>query len=101
MLVKFESKSGQFFMDGEFALPLLKLMGHSGTIPGAIMAADIPSALARLEQGLKATPAASGPEAADDDPSEPTVSLRQRAFPLTELLALAAKQQNDVLWDRM
>jgi Domain of unknown function (DUF1840) len=29
------------------------------------------------------------------------VSLRQRAFPLLDLLARAARQRNDVLWERL
>ncbi len=99
MLVKFDSDSGQFFMDGEFAVPLLKMMGHSGTIPGAIKGAEVPAALARLEQELKG--ATDGSAVDSDEDEEPKVSLHNRAFPLVELLQRAAKQQSDVLWDHM
>lgn len=35
-------------MFGDVALTLLKMMGHSGTVPSAILAADVPAALSRL-----------------------------------------------------
>ena len=35
-------------MFGDVALALLKMMGHSKTVPGAILAADVPMALNRL-----------------------------------------------------
>jgi len=33
-------------MFGDAAVRLLKLMGHSGTVPGALLAADVQTALA-------------------------------------------------------
>jgi hypothetical protein len=36
----------------------------------------------------------------DGKPEQPRVSLRQRAFPLIDLLERAAKANADVLWDR-
>lgn len=104
MLVQFDSKAGQFFMDGDVAVQLLKWMGHSGTIPGALLAADVGPARTRLEEALTAQPAAAPGVAAEDDDGEqrePRISLRQRAFPLLELLERAARQRCDVLWDRL
>lgn len=100
MLVKFDSKVGQFFMDGEVAVQLLKWMGHTGAIPGAIVAADIEASRARLEAAVKVAPP---PEPKDDADGrrEPVVSARQRAFPLLDLLARAARQHCDVLWDQL
>ena len=49
MLIKFNSDVGAFTMFGDVAVPLLKAMGHSGTVPGALLAADIPAALALLK----------------------------------------------------
>jgi Domain of unknown function (DUF1840) len=46
MLVTFRRKvSGEITMFGDVAVTLLKLMGHSGTVPGALLADQIPSAL--------------------------------------------------------
>ena len=39
-------------MFGNVAVRLLRLMGHSGTVPGALRAEDVPAALQRLEAGL-------------------------------------------------
>lgn len=99
MLVRFDSRVGGFTMFGDVAVQLLKMMGHSGTVPSALLAKDIPQALARLEAALAAAPAAAG-EASEEDDETPKVSLRQRAFPLMELLARAAQADCDVLWDK-
>ncbi len=90
-------------MFGDVAVTLLKMMGHSGTVPGAILARDIPSALERLKSAVAAAPESAPAQASSDDDregKEPAVSLRQRAFPLIELLERAARNGCDVLWDR-
>jgi hypothetical protein len=46
MIVKFSTRAGAFVMHGDAAVALLRGMGHSGTVPGAILAADLPAALA-------------------------------------------------------
>ena len=53
MLVTFRTDSHEsitFF--GGVAIRLLKMMGHSGTIPGAILAQDVSVALADLQKAL-------------------------------------------------
>jgi hypothetical protein len=99
MLVKFDSDAGAITMFGDVAVTLLKLMGQSGGIPGAILAADIPAALEKLQKAV-ATQAAHPKARPDDETEEPNVSLRQRAFPLIELLQRAAQRKADVIWDR-
>ena len=101
MLVRFDSDAGGFSMFGDVAVKLLKMMGHSGTVPSAILARDIPAALARLRPAVAAEPepVPPAPEPETDRPeSEPKVSLRQRAYPLIELLARAEKRGCDVMW---
>jgi len=97
MLVKFDSKVGGITMFGDVAVTLLKAMGNSGTVPGALLATDIPPALERLKAAVAA--AAPAKEGGRDE-REPKVSLRQRAYPLIELLERAAKAGADVLWDQ-
>ena len=104
MLVTFRSKAGgNITMFGEVAITLLQLMGHSGTVPSALLAGDIPAALARLKQGLAAASTAAesgqsvGPDAEDPDTPSP-VGLGLRAFPLLQLLSAAARQGCDVMW---
>ncbi len=101
MLVRFDSRVGTFTMFGDVAVELLKMMGHSGTIPSAVLAADIPAALARLKPAVAAAPEPPAPpQESAGKPEQPRVSLRQRAFPLIDLLERAAKAGADVLWDR-
>ena len=99
MLIKFDSEVGSFTMDGAVAVQLLKAMGHSGTVPGAILPGDIPVALAKLRTMVEGSPSGGKPPSADpDDESEVRVSLRQRAFPLIDLLTRAAARGKEVLW---
>ncbi|HEU0187410.1 MAG TPA: DUF1840 domain-containing protein [Gallionellaceae bacterium] len=95
MLVTFTTKAyADITMFGDVAKSILKMMGHSGTVPSAIVAADVPEALARL----KAAVAAERPAPGNDDAEEPTISMAHRALPIIELLTAAAKQNCDVMW---
>ena len=100
MLVTFTTKAyADITMFGDVALSMLKMMGHSETVPGAILAEDVPAALDRLKRAIEAAPASSGAKkASDDDSDEPPVSLAHRALPLIELLTAAAQQKADVMW---
>ena len=101
MLVTFSCPAyADITMFGDVAVHLLKMMGHSGTVPSALMAADVPAALERLEAAVAAegdSPAPGDPSQAEDQ--EPSVSLRHRALPLIELLKAAAKAERNVMWD--
>jgi hypothetical protein len=98
MLVRFDSEVGSVTMFGDIAVKLLKMMGHSGTVPSALLAPDIPPALARLRAGVGSTPDDQSPTAAAQDEKQPNVSLKQRAFPLIELLERAAQRGVDITW---
>jgi len=99
MLVQFDSKVGALTMFGDVAVQLLKLMGHSGTVPSAILAPDIPAALDRLRRALDqgASLPATPTEEEDRREGHNPVSLRQRAYPLVDLLERAAKNNADVM----
>jgi len=96
MLVKFRSDAGDMIMFGNVAVDLLKMMGQSGVLPGALLAADVPAALERLKRAVAAQPGRSADST--DEAGETPVSLRQRAFPLIELLARCAEHRYDVIW---
>ncbi len=101
MIVTFKTKRySNITMFGDVATRLLKLMGHSGTVPGAITAEDVPAALARLRAGVEehGDEVASAPPR-DEDDRQPTVRLAQRALPLIELLESAVANEADVMWD--
>ena len=102
MLVKFRSKnSAEFVLFGDVALQLIKLMGHGGTLPGAIAAEDVPAALTKLQHALAATPPAPSVSAVEEtDGGEQRVSLQSRAVPLLEMLSHAVAAKSYVMWDQ-
>jgi hypothetical protein len=98
MLVTFSTPAyADITMFGDVAVRLIKLMGHSGTVPSALLAEDMPAALARLEADVTASEPTPVAEQNDD---EEAVSLAQRALPLIELLRAAAKANVNVMWDK-
>ena len=103
MLITFETKAyASITMFGDLAIALLKLMWHSAAVPGALMADDVPAALAHRKAAVQAQP---------DEPLDPTkapvsdgeedqrVSLADRALPLIELLTAAAAEHENVMWE--
>jgi hypothetical protein len=102
MTVTFDSKVGRVTMLGDVAISLLKMMGHSGTVPSALLAEDIPEALSHLRQSLAAADALLGNDSHErEDTERPAViSLRTRAYPLMQLLENAAKHSAAILWDQ-
>ena len=94
-MVRFHSRaSGDFSMFEEVALNLLHKMGHSGTVPGAVLAEDIPQALQQLRAAL-------GHEVAEEvaEGQEPPVSLSNRAYPLIKMLEASLAEHCEVMWD--
>ncbi|MDP2521398.1 DUF1840 domain-containing protein [Neptunomonas phycophila] len=102
MIVTFSTDAfGDMTMFGDVAVSLLKKMGHSGTVPGAIMADDVPAALAKLTTAIEALKEqqADPSSTSNKDESEPAVSLAKRALPLINLLKAAAEKKTDVMWE--
>ena len=108
MLVKFSTRHGQLVMLGEPAVALLRLGGHSGTVPSAVLNADLPSFIERLRGGLELhgdelspPPPPSDRDTRDEDtPTERPVSLRHRAAPLLDMLQTAVARGSDLMWDK-
>jgi hypothetical protein len=101
MLVTFQTKAyADITMFGDIAKQLLKLMGHSGTVPSAIAAEDVPAALERLRKAVAQLPPHEKKTARDDnrDGEPPRVGLAQRAYPLLQLLEAAVAENCDVYW---
>jgi hypothetical protein len=104
MLITFKSDAyADITLFGDVALQLLKIMGHSGTVPGAILAEDVPAALDRLKRGIDVEKSvlASPGNSQDKDPDDQVVSLTYRALPLIELFTAAAKKNCNVMWQEM
>lgn len=112
MLVTFRTSAySDITMFGTAAVTLLKMMGMSGNVPGAIMAEDLPDAIARLEAELdaqrvksdadqQAMPQESTTNAFDDEDQSAVIGLDKRAGPLISLLKAAAAANENVLWDQ-
>ena len=94
MLITFKTPNhAHVTLFGDVALRLLALMGHSGILPGAFAVEDVPPALLRLRDAIHLQPTRA------NDNNDETISLRQRALPLIELLETAAKNQQSVLFN--
>ena len=99
MLVTFSCEAyADITMFGDVASQLLHLMGHSGSVPGAMLAADLPAALKNLQAGLQRLEVEAAPPSHPADEDEPPVPLSNRARPLIELLEAAIRDQVDVMW---
>jgi hypothetical protein len=103
MLITFRTPAhGDITMFGDVALELIRLMGHSGTVPGALAPEDVTDALEHLRTAMRAGKgAAPMPSAAEPDTEEEEapVPLMHRALPLIELLEAAARDGEYVMWD--
>ncbi len=95
MLVTFTTRAyADITMFGDIALALLKMMGHSGSVPGAILAEDVPASLSRLTAAIIAEKKSPPVESTDDN----AVSMAHRALPLIELFTAASKAKANVMW---
>jgi hypothetical protein len=75
----------------------ITMVRQEGQVTGAILAQDVPAALGRLTAAIEA--AKDSPPVADTETQdEPAVSLANRALPLINLLAAAAKSNSQVMW---
>lgn len=98
MIVTFTSRAhADITMLGDVARQLLKIMGHTGTVPSALMPEDLPAALARLEAAVAASKAAEQSPDPNEDEFKP--GLAQRALPIISLLKAAIAANETVMWD--
>lgn len=116
MPYKFKSRAtADLIMLDASARRLLAIVGKDADGPGIITAAQIPAALAALEQAVQndearraaATAAAqeeadaskaASEDAVDDEDFRDPVSLRQRTAPFIEMLRRSAAEGRDVTW---
>ena len=99
MLITFKSKAyANITMFGDIGRQMLEMMAFGTSVPGAIVAKDVPQALENLEQALDKLPEQE--QSADDaDDNQPVVSLHSRAVPLVELLQAAVRDETYVHWE--
>ncbi len=105
MIYKFKSKAaGDVIMMAPQGDQLLKLIGKTPGAQGIIEVADMPAAVAALEQAVAAAEAArqqGEQEAAVEgrrSVSSETVSLRQRAWPMIDMLKRSHAERAVITW---
>jgi Domain of unknown function (DUF1840) len=99
-LVTFRSRAAaEIIMVRDVADRLLEIIGKEAAERGVITPPQIEAALASLEQAVAAERARGEDRVDDEQPLHlQAVSLRQRAFPLMEMLRAARRRAVDVTW---
>lgn len=105
MLYKFKSKAaGDVIMTGVTGDHILRLLGREPAPQGIILPEAMPAAIAALEQAVRDDEDArrraeqEAAEAGETLPPREGVSLRQRAWPLVEMLRRCHAADREVVW---
>jgi hypothetical protein len=99
MLITFKTSAyANITMLGEVGRKMLEMMAFGNSVPGAIIAGDVPTALDNLNQALDKLPPQVEP-AGDADEGQSAVSMHTRAIPLVELLQAAVADEVHVRWE--
>jgi len=105
MIYKFKSKAaGDVIMMGPAGDDVLRIIGKSPSAQGIVEVAAMPAAIAAIEQAIAADEAARA-QAEKEAAAEGTklaprdgVTLKQRAWPLVEMMKRSIGEQVDVVW---
>jgi hypothetical protein len=105
MIYKFKSKAaGDVIMMGPTGDQVLRAIGREPAAKGIFEVAAMPAAIAAIEQAVAADDAArklAEEEAAAEGKKlapRDAVSLRQRAWPLVEMMKRAMAEGHDIVW---
>jgi len=105
MLYRFKSKAGaDVVMLADSGDAVLRLLGREPAPQGILEAAALPALMQSLEAGVAADEAQfqhavdAAKAAGEPVPRRQGVTLRQRAWPLHELMQRARKENADVVW---
>ena len=99
MLYKFKSQAtGDLIMTQPIGDRVLSLIGKSPSAQGIIDVDQMPAAVSALEAAV----AADSPKPADGDDDgatkSDTVSLRQRVWPMVEMIRRASAEKQPITW---
>ncbi len=105
MIYKFKSKAGaDVIMLGPQGDQMLRLLGREPSPKGLLPVEELALAMQQLEQAVKddeaafAAAQAEALAAGEPPPRREGVSLRQRVWPLVELMRHSLKAEEPVLW---
>ena len=110
-MIRFQSDAaGDVLMLDAPAAEILRAIGRSGSTQGVLMPEQLQGAILALEAAVARAEAEPAPapqadqaeevpdETADPWPRQPPVSLRQRAYPVLEMLRCAWAQKKRITW---
>jgi Domain of unknown function (DUF1840) len=101
MLYKFKSKAaGDVIMLGPNGDQVMRLVGREPAAKGIFEVAHMPQLISTLEQAVAADDAARKPDDNTDEPQAKGdgVSLRQRVWPLVEMLRRCLAAREAITW---
>ncbi len=106
MLYKFKSKAGgDVIMLGPDGDQLMRIIGKEPAGKGILLVSDMPAALKALEAAVLAEENGTANTDSDEAPGNEVnelrsqrVALRQRAWPLMDLIRRALSSEHDVVW---
>ena len=99
MILTFHTPSrGNIRYDAKIGVALLKFMGRTGNVPGAVDAEHVAAALAKLRENLDFHDE-SEEERERVETDDDYVAMRIRAFPLIEFLEAAIAENDYVSWE--
>jgi hypothetical protein len=102
MIYRFRSKAdGDLIMMGPAGDSVLRILGREPAPQGIIEAATLPSAIDAIERAVAAEEAARAGTPVDAPASgggADKVSLRQRAWPLLEMMRRSQAEGADIVW---
>ncbi len=107
-MYRFKSKAdGDLIMMSPVGDQMLRLIGREPSAQGIIEVAALPAAIAALERAIADADAGNtgntgeaGAAAGDDDGNDRArgVGIRQRAWPLLEMMRRSLAQRADIVW---
>lgn len=100
MIYKFKSKAaGDVIMMGPNGDQILRILGREPAPKGIFEPADLAGAIAAIEAAIAAEEASATDEDDDDAKKGPrAISLRQRAWPLVEMMKRAQAANEPIVW---
>lgn len=100
MIYKFKSKAaGDTLMLGPQGDAVMRLLGREPAAKGIIEPASMPAAIAALQQAADEDAARRAEQGGGEPPAgQDPVSLRQRVWPLVEMMRLAQAAGEPIVW---
>ena len=101
MMYRFKtSADGDLIMMGPAGDSVLRIIGKEPAATGIVEAGALPAAIAAIEQAVAADEAARKQAAPDADAagSGDKVGLRQRVWPLLEMMRRSQAENADIVW---